>query len=205
MIKVLIVEDDIDLLENVTEFLLLQNFEVKTSRNGKEALKQLDIELPHIIICDISMPIMDGYQLYEHIQKKPETSILPFIFLTAKTEVNDIRKGMNLGVDDYISKPFNYEDLLNSITTRLSKQQKFKEIINNQPLKENAKLVESLTIREKEMLRNFCEGLTCKEIAEKLFISFYTVDSHRKNIEKKLGLKSISAVVKFAIENKLNT
>ena len=204
MIKILIVEDDIDLLENVIEFLLINNFQIASARNGKEALKEISKQVPDIIICDIAMPVMNGYELYEQLQKKPDTSIIPFIFLTAKTEVSDIRKGMSLGVDDYISKPFQYDDLLDSIRTRLSKQHRMIEVINTQPLKENTALTESLTLREREMIKHFCEGNTCKEIAEKLFISFHTVDSHRKNIEKKLGLKSISAIIKFALENNLN-
>lgn len=204
MIKALIVEDDIDLLENITEYLILNNFNVISTQNGKEAYKAIHSNPPDIIICDIAMPLMDGYELYKQLQKDPELSIIPFIFLTAKTDVKDIRKGMSLGVDDYISKPFEYSDLLDSIHSRLKKSQHLREVLNNQPIKENYSKIELLTVRERELIKLFCIGLTCKEIAEKLIISFHTVDSHRRNIEKKLGVKNISAIVRFAIENKLN-
>lgn len=121
MKKILLIEDNLEVRENTSEILSLANFEVLTAPNGKAGVDLAQKESPDLIICDIMMPELDGYGVLHILSKKPETARIPFIFLTAKTEKTDIRKGMALGADDYLTKPFDDTDLLNAIEARLRK------------------------------------------------------------------------------------
>ena len=127
MSKVLLIEDDQVLRENTAELLELSNFEVITACNGVEGLSIAHSEHPDIIVCDIMMPKLDGYAVLEELSDKITTKYIPFIFLSAKTERQDVRKGMNLGADDYITKPFTEDELLSAIESRLAKASILKE------------------------------------------------------------------------------
>ena len=126
MKKVLLIEDNEDFRLNTTEILELNDYDVITAANGVEGIEKAVLTKPDIIICDVMMPQMDGYGVINILTKNPETSSIPFIFLTAKAEKSDIRKGMNLGADDYLLKPFDEQSLINSIETRIARNQKIK-------------------------------------------------------------------------------
>jgi len=121
MKKILIIEDDRIMRENISELLDLVGYKVETASNGKEGVKKAQISTPDLIICDIKMPVLDGYGVLLILQKDPETATIPFIFLTAKTERNDMRKGMEMGADDYLAKPFEDTELLKAVEVRLKK------------------------------------------------------------------------------------
>src|SRR5690349_12040541 len=121
MKKILLIEDNNEVRENTTEILQLAGYDVVTASNGKIGVELAQKENPDLIICDIMMPELDGYGVLHILSKKPETARIPFIFLTAKTEKSDVRKGMALGADDYLTKPFDDTDLLNAIEARLRK------------------------------------------------------------------------------------
>lgn len=121
MTKILLIEDDTVLRENTAELLELSNFEVITAPNGELGLKAININTPDIIVCDIMMPKLDGYGVLNEVTKNSKTKHIPFIFLSAKTEHQDVRKGMNLGADDYITKPFTEDELISAIKSRLAK------------------------------------------------------------------------------------
>lgn len=123
MKRILLIEDNQGIRENTSEILLLAGYEVSTAENGKIGVDIAQRHKPDLIICDIMMPELDGYGVLHILNKNPETALIPFIFLTAKTEKTDIRKGMTLGADDYLTKPFDDTDLLNAIETRLRKHQ----------------------------------------------------------------------------------
>lgn len=123
MIKVLLIEDNDDIRENVIEILELTEYEVLVAKNGKQGIQLAEERIPSIILCDIMMPEMDGYKVLEHLSKNPDTSAIPFIFLTAKAERSDLRKGMELGADDYLTKPFDDDELLHAIESRLRKKE----------------------------------------------------------------------------------
>ena len=123
MKKILLIEDNLDVRENTEEILSLANYQVVTAPNGKIGVELAQREKPDLIICDIMMPELDGYGVLHILSKNEETARIPFIFLTAKTEKSDIRKVMNLGADDYLTKPFDDTDLLNAIEIRLKKHQ----------------------------------------------------------------------------------
>ena len=116
--------------ENIEEMLALADYQVLSAENGKIGLELVKKELPDLIICDIMMPELDGYGVLYYLSKVPETRAIPFIFLSAKTERTDLRKGMNLGADDYITKPFEEMELLEAIESRLKKRQRFEAIMD---------------------------------------------------------------------------
>jgi len=126
--KIVVVEDNANVRENLAEILELDGYEVATAENGKIGVKVIEETMPDLILCDIMMPELDGYGVLHIINKKPHLSNIPFLFLTAKAEKTDFRKGMNLGADDYLTKPFQADELLNIIETRI----KLREIVSKQ-------------------------------------------------------------------------
>lgn len=129
MKKVLVIEDNYEVRENIAEILELSNYKVFSAQNGKEGVASALQEKPDLIVCDIMMPELDGYGVLHSLSKHKETSAIPFIFLTAKSEKGDFRKGMELGADDYITKPFDGTELLNAIEARLKKVEALKQNI----------------------------------------------------------------------------
>lgn len=127
MNTILLIEDSPEILENTTEILELAGYKVMTANNGKSGVEAALDHHPDLIISDIMMPKLDGYGVLHLIQKHPELADIPFIFLTAKTDRNDFRKGMDLGADDYITKPFSDTELLNAIESRLKKASRIKD------------------------------------------------------------------------------
>ena len=130
MKKILLIEDDKALRENTEELLELFGYAVTTAPNGKTGIFRAKEELPDIIICDIMMPEIDGYGVLQNLSSDETTKHIPFIFLSAKTEHKEIRKGMDLGADDYLTKPFEEEDLMSAIESRLAKAQLLAQVLN---------------------------------------------------------------------------
>lgn len=130
MTKILLVEDNNEIRENTGEILELAGYKVALATNGKEGYEMAVKEVPDLIVCDIMMPVLDGYGLLHLVTKNENLKSTPFIFLTAKTERGDFRKGMEMGADDYITKPFTDLELLNAIESRLQKIQYQKEHAN---------------------------------------------------------------------------
>ncbi len=127
MKKILLIEDNLEMRENTAEMLELANYEVQVAENGKIGVRLAQETMPDLIICDIMMPELDGYGVLYILAKNPKTSAIPFIFLTAKAEKSDYRKGMNLGADDYLTKPFEEMELLEAVDIRLKKSGQFQK------------------------------------------------------------------------------
>ncbi len=119
--KIVLIEDNKAVRENIEEILELANYEVFAAPNGKKGVDLVQSETPDLIICDIMMPELDGYGVLHMLSKNPKTSSIPFVFLTAKADRTDFRKGMEMGADDYITKPFDDIELLNAVETRMKK------------------------------------------------------------------------------------
>jgi len=155
MKKILVIEDNEDILENISELLELSNYRVMTAPNGKIGIEQALHYKPDLILCDIMQPELDGYGVLHMVQQNPELDQIPFIFLTAKTDQSDIRKGMSLGADDYIVKPFDPTDLLNAIGKRLKRA----ELISRRISKGIEGVNEMIDfVGEEEVLQKFIEG-----------------------------------------------
>jgi CRP-like cAMP-binding protein/CheY-like chemotaxis protein len=129
--QVLIIEDNNDIRENIVEILELADFQVYQANNGKTGIELAVKHKPDIILCDIMMPDLDGYGVLYMLNKNPETATIPFIFLTAKAERIDLRKGMEMGADDYLTKPFDDIELLSAIESRLKKRDTQQNFYNN--------------------------------------------------------------------------
>ncbi len=121
MKTILLIEDNKEVRENTAEILELAKYKVFTAENGKIGVELAEEHKPHLIICDVMMPVLDGYGVLHLLNKNPETASIPFIFLTAKSERTDFRKGMDMGADDYITKPFDDIELLNAIESRFKR------------------------------------------------------------------------------------
>src|ERR1700689_5120819 len=124
MRRLLVIDDHDDIRENIAEILTLAGYEVFTASNGKRGVEIALKEKPELIICDIMMPELDGYGVLHLLRKNEATLETPFIFLTAKSEKADFRKGMEMGADDYLTKPFDGIELLTAIEVRLKKSDK---------------------------------------------------------------------------------
>jgi CheY-like chemotaxis protein len=130
---ILVIDDNNDIRENTAEILELAGYKTFTAENGKRGVEVAIKERPSIIVCDIMMPELDGYGVLHLIRKNAETQNIPFIFLTAKTERGDFRKGMEMGADDYITKPFEDIELLNAVDIRLKKSEILNQAYNSTP------------------------------------------------------------------------
>lgn len=131
MKKILVIEDNDEVRDNIAEILELSGYEVITAANGKAGAETAIEAVPDLIICDIMMPVLDGYGVVYLLNQHPATSSIPFIFLTAKSEKTDFRKGMELGADDYITKPFEGIELLKAVEMRLHKAAAIKQQLAN--------------------------------------------------------------------------
>ena len=128
---ILIIEDNKDMRDNVAEILMLANYKVLTAENGKVGIDIAKSSKPDLILCDIMMPELDGYGVIRALENIPEMVGIPFIFISAKTEKVDFRMGMDLGADDYLAKPFNGNDLLTIVSSRLQKNLLIKNKYSN--------------------------------------------------------------------------
>jgi DNA-binding response OmpR family regulator/DNA-binding CsgD family transcriptional regulator len=149
MQKVLIVEDETSLREEIAGILRFENFAVIEASNGKEGIKLAMDQNPDLILCDILMPGMDGFELFECLNKKENTTKIPFIFITALDDRKNTRKGMNLGADDYLTKPFTRAELMNTINSRIQKSIAQKNFIN-----EKIQNIENQLSSELKLLQN---------------------------------------------------
>lgn len=127
MRSILIIEDNQDIRESTTEILELADYKVYAAENGRKGVELAQAHLPDVILCDIMMPELDGYGVLYMLNKNEQTANIPFIFMTAKAERADLRKGMEMGADDYLTKPFDDMELLNAIETRLQKRDSLKK------------------------------------------------------------------------------
>ena len=202
MKKILVIEDEPDMRRNLTTVLRLEKFHPLPAENGRVGVELARKEKPDLILCDVMMPELDGYGVIAALRADRETVAIPFIFLTAKGEKPDIRAGMNLGADDYLTKPVAKADLLAAICTRLERavQQTVPEF---KPNFDSAKPLETalgLTPRVAETLLWLAQGKTNGEIATILGNSESTVKKHVLEIFAKLGVETRTAASLRALE-----
>jgi two-component system, OmpR family, alkaline phosphatase synthesis response regulator PhoP len=153
MTKILVIEDELFVRENIVDLLEAEDFEVFSTDNGILGILWAQENLPDLVICDVMMPKINGHDVLAEMRELPATALTPFIFLTAMADKGDIRHGMELGADDYLTKPFTREELLGTIESRLLKQAKLMkqyhdERQRNQILEEKVKELEQLQIQE---------------------------------------------------------
>lgn len=202
MKKILVIEDEPEMRRNLTTILRLEGFQPLAAENGRAGVEMALKEQPDLVLCDVMMPDVDGYGALSALRSDKRTSALPFIFLTAKGEKPDIRAGMNLGADDYLTKPVAKADLLEAIRSRLERaaQQVVSEFNPNfqssKPLEEQL----GLTPRVAETLLWLAQGKTNGDIATILGNSESTVKKHVLEIFQKLGVETRTAASLRALE-----
>lgn len=188
MEKLLIVEDEQDLREALQSILELAGYEVLTAKNGKDGYDAIMTHLPDLVLCDVNMPELDGFELLSAInQRLSEEIVPPFIFLTAKVTKNDVRRGMNLGADDYIVKPFEYTEVLTAIRLRLDKRKKLlKNGKNNRILSTPDKTFDKLAIPcgDGIELIEFDKIIRCE--ADRAYCTFHLIDKRKILVSKSM-------------------
>src|SRR5437870_5647404 len=184
MNKILVIEDETETLENLVLMLEMEGFKPLSAPNGRAGVAVAKRELPDVILCDVSMPEMDGYGVLENLRADSATVSIPFIFLTAKGDKKDLRIGMNLGADDYLTKPASAEEVLSAINARLDrhneKEQAAMAKVELKPNFDSAKPLESLglTPREAEVLLWIAQGKSNSDIGTILGCAENTVKVH---------------------------
>ena len=201
MKKVLVIEDEPEMRRNITTLLRYYDYEPIAAQNGRVAMETARREKPDLILCDVMMPELDGYGVLHELQSDPSLARIPFIFLTAKGEKDDLRSGMNLGADDYLTKPVVNADLVRAIESRLrrSEQQMKREFrpdfSSAAPLRQLG-----LTPRAAEALLWLAQGKTNSDIAAILGITESTVKKHVQEMFEKLGVETRGAAMVRALE-----
>jgi DNA-binding NarL/FixJ family response regulator len=199
--KILVIEDEPEMRRNLMTILRLEKFQVVGAENGRTGVELARREKPDLILCDVMMPELNGHGVLEALRADADMVTIPFIFLTAKGEKNDVRSGMNLGADDYLTKPVSKADLLNAVQSRLERQAQQSQPVfdpnfdSHEPL-----LALDLTPRVAEVLLWVAQGKTNPEIATILGISEQTVKKHLMEILQKLGVETRTAAALRALE-----
>ena len=201
MKKILVIEDEPEMRRNITSLLRYCDYEPVAAENGRVAVEMARRENPDLILCDVMMPELDGYGVLHELQSDPSLAPIPFIFLTAKGEKDDLRSGMNLGADDYLTKPVVNADLVRAIESRLrrSDQQMKREF--RPDFSSAAPLLKlGLTPRAAEALLWLAQGKTNSDIASILGITESTVKKHVQEMFEKLGVETRGAATVRALE-----
>jgi DNA-binding NarL/FixJ family response regulator len=206
MKKILVIEDEAETLENLVLMLEMEGFKPISAANGRLGVAAAKRELPDVILCDVSMPEMDGYGVLEALRGDDTTVSIPFIFLTAKGDKKDLRTGMNLGADDYLTKPASAEEVLAAIAARLDRHnEKEQAAMSRVELRLNfdsAQPLEALglTPREAEVLLWIAQGKSNGDIGTILGCAENTVKVHIARIFEKLGFENRNSATVRALE-----
>ncbi len=199
--KILVIEDEPEMRRNLVTILKLEKFVPLAAENGRAGLELARKEKPDLILCDIMMPELDGHAVVQALRTDSQLAAIPFIFLTAKGEKSDQRSGMNLGADDYLTKPINKTDLLASVRARLQRAEQQGRREFKPDFSSPAPLVQlGLTPRVAEVLLWVAQGKTNADIATILGISESTVKKHLLEIFAVLGVETRSAATLRALE-----
>lgn len=206
MTNILLIEDEPQMRQGMKTALEMEGFAVIAAENGRVGVAAARREKPAVILCDVMMPELDGYGVLEALRRDDATRAIPFIFLTAKGEKPDVRHGMNLGADDYLTKPCAIDDLLAAVNARLARLNEHTRAAvagaTFEPDFTSAKPLEALglTPKEAEVLLWVAQGKSNADIATILGSSEGTVKKHMEHILEKLGVESRSAAGLMAIE-----
>jgi len=200
--KILIIEDDLRTRENLATILRMEGYDPVTAPDGSRGIEAARRERPDLILCDVMMPGMDGHAVLASLRGGNPAVTTPFIFLTARGDRADVRTGMNLGADDYLTKPATARELLDTVRARLEREAArpdgdfHPDFSSSEPLRSLG-----LTAREAEVLLWVAQGKTNVEVGTILGAAENTVKKHLQNIFEKLGLDSRNSAALLVIEH----
>jgi DNA-binding NarL/FixJ family response regulator len=207
--RLLVVDDEPNLLRAVAACLKAESYEVSTARSGREALMQLAEAVPDLIVSDIRMPGMDGYTLARQLRGSPRTALVPLVFLTAKDQTADRVEGFRAGVDAYLTKPFEPEELIAVVNGILNRVERTHSQIARLVSSANTEKTstgfqdEALTEAENRVAVAVSRGLSNKEIASELEISVRTVENHISHILDKKRFSNRVEIARYVFEQKV--
>lgn len=217
-LTILVVDDDVSTRLAINDYLELSGYSVVQAANGEEALKMLIEHQPHLLITDITMPELDGYELVRRMRQRPNFRLLPVIFLTARNKTQERILGYQLGCDAYLPKPFDLDELWAVVRNLLERSQLIQSAFMHQqalsgeagsvpdemserPFKDTPQL--DLTEREQEVLVLLAEGLSNAQIGEGLHLSPRTVEKYVSSLLRKTETSNRAELVRYAIDHRL--
>jgi DNA-binding NarL/FixJ family response regulator len=219
-LTILVVDDDLGTRLSVQDYLELYGFSVFTAQDGREALSLVERSHPNLIVTDISMPQMDGYELMRQVRRQPALRLLPVVFLTAFNQTEARIRGYQLGCDGYLAKPFELSELLAVIRNLLDRAQMITsemQFVRHQtfqqegaqspvdPIALAAAIAthEALSQREQDVLKHLSDGLSNNQIGAKLHLSPRTIEKHVSSLLRKTDSNNRAELVRFALEHHL--
>jgi DNA-binding NarL/FixJ family response regulator len=218
-LTILVVDDDLGTRLSIGDYLEVAGYSVIQAENGREALKRVEEYHPHLIITDITMPQMDGYELIREIRKRPPFRLLPVVFLTARTETEERIRGYQTGCDVYLEKPFELQELGAVVRNLLERLQLIESewrsrLTPERSLTAPAELATSehlptsltdlnLTEREQQVLKILADGLSNVQIGEHLHLSPRTVEKYVSSLLRKTETNNRAELVRFAMDHHL--
>lgn len=211
-LTILVAEDDLGTRLSISDYLECCGYSVVSAENGKDAIALLETCQPHLVVTDVSMPLMDGYELVRQVRRKPALRLLPIVFLTGRTDTDDRVRGYQLGCDVYLSKPFelpelgaivrNLLDRSQMVETSWRSRQEF-ETVEAEREKPSSDLKIVFTDREKEVLALLSDGLSNIQIGDRLHLSSRTVEKHVSSLLRKTETNNRAELVRFAMHHHL--
>jgi DNA-binding NarL/FixJ family response regulator len=207
--RLLVVDDEPNLLTAIAAVLRGKGYEVTTARNGKDALLQIARGLPDLIVSDVRMPVMDGYRLARQLRGAPHTKLIPIVFLTAKDETEDRIEGFQSGVDVYLTKPFEPDELVAVIQNILTRVERTRTAIttllgSEEPAETVFVRDEELTDAEWRVAELVARGHSNKEIAAGLDLSIRTIENHVSRILAKKNFSNRVEIARLILSNTPN-
>jgi DNA-binding NarL/FixJ family response regulator len=213
-LTILVTDDDLGTRLAISDYLEASGYLVVAAANGQEALRLVETHQPHLVVTDITMPQMDGYELVRQIRQRPQLRLMPVVFLTGRTETQERIRGYQVGADVYLEKPFELNELGAVVRNLLDRLQMIEaewrsrsvpptapDAAPKRPV--NTALVEALqlTEREQEVLKVLADGLSNMHIGDRLHLSPRTIEKHVSSLLRKTDTTNRSELVRFAIEN----
>jgi len=215
-LTILVVDDDLGTRLAISDFLEATGYSVVTAANGVEGLKLIEKCQPHLIVTDVTMPQMDGYEFVRQVRLRPKLRLLPVVFLTARTETHDRIRGYQLGCDVYLPKPFELQELGVVVRNLLERLQMIElewrsrnafpavsEVNEEVTSTLSADVSIAFTPREKEVLNLLADGLSNSQIGDRLHLSPRTVEKHVSSLLNKTSTSNRSELLRFAVDHHL--
>ncbi len=214
-LTILVADDDLGTRLSISDYLEASGYSIISAENGKEALGMVEAYQPHLIVTDITMPQMDGYELIRQVRRRPSLRLLPVVFLTGRTDPKERVLGYQLGCDIYLAKPFELSELGAVVRNLLERSQmiesEWRSRMQTGGVNEASAqasiytptIILDLTGREKEVLYFLSEGLSNNQIGDKLHLSPRTIEKHVSSLFRKTDTSNRAELVRFAMENHL--